>query len=135
MAHESISQFEHAALEADMDRLVTEIRGHRERPEMKGKGDKELIKEALRSFAVPHPQGGTHDDAQSSRESLLPQYAQHFPAETKLEVEYLLDLALHKGLMNAHAHAKKANPAVLDAFHDALAMQLHPELERRGAFQ
>lgn len=139
MAGESIEPLEHSALEADMERLVLEVRKHRERPEMKGRGDRELIKEALRSLPDSSAAGDEKDENRQEdiphRKNFLPDYVEHFPAEEKLEVEYLLDLSHHKGLLRANAEAKKAQPAVQDAFHDSMAIQLHSELERRGAFQ
>ena len=62
----------------------------------------------------------------------LPQYAESAPAETKLEVEYLLDVAFHQGIVKATSEAMKSNPFVLDAFHDALVGKLYPELQKRG---
>ncbi len=64
--------------------------------------------------------------------SPLPQYAQDAPAETKLEIEYLIDLAIHQGLTKANAQARTSSPFVVDAFHDALVGKLYPEFERRG---
>lgn len=128
--------FEHAVLEADIDRLVREIQEHRERPEMKSAGDKEIIKAALASLHKRDIEGaGAESSAEDSSKSPMPAYINDFSDEAKLEVEYLLDLVAHKGLMYAHAKAKKASAAVLDAFHDALAGKLHLALEERGAFR
>jgi len=63
---------------------------------------------------------------------LLPQYAQSAPAETRLEVEYLLDVAFHHGIAKANTEAMKSSPFVIDAFHDALVGKLYPELQKRG---
>ncbi len=53
--------------------------------------------------------------------------------ETKLEVEYLVDMAFHKGIMEAAKQARASkNPFVEDAFHDALSGKLYDEMERRG---
>ena len=42
---------------------------------------------------------------------------------------------MHKGIEKAAAEAKKSNPYVLDAFHDALVEKLYPELQRRGVLK
>ena len=128
--------FEHAALEADMKRLAEEIGNHRDRPEMKNAQEKELLKEAIRAFprlekgapavSAPVPQ------AQNNSRSPLPDYAKDAAPETKLEIEYLLDCALHQGLGKALAEADKSPYFVRDAFHDALAGKLYPELQKRG---
>lgn len=134
------SSFEQS-LEADMSRLASEISIQRERPEMQNAAEQELVKEAIRAFpelknqsqaagalgtAVPVPQ------SQSDANSPLPAYAQGAPAQTKLEIEYLLDIALKKGIGPALAQAQKSPPFVQDAFHDALAGRLYPELQKRG---
>jgi len=132
------SPFEHEALEADMKRLAAEINHHRERAEMKNVPERELLKEAIRAFPrfenapsaaeipVPTPQ------AQNSAKSPLPDYAEDAAPEVKLEIEYLLDCALYKGLGKALAEADKSPYFVRDAFHDALAGKLYPELQKRG---
>ncbi len=134
------STFEHA-LEADMQKLAEEIRKQRERPEMAGVGEKELLKEAIRAFpdlekspeGVPRPPAPPPPPpAAASPQSPLPAYAQNAPAEVKLEIEYLLDVAFRQGLSKAFAEAQKSPYFVLDAFHDALAGRLYPELQKRG---
>ena len=139
MPEEVASPFEHAALEADMKRLAAEIGSHRDRPEMKNAPEKELLKEAIRAFPrfdkgvpaapmvpVPVP------PAQNNSRSPLPDYAKEAAPETKLEIEYLLDCALHQGFGKALAEADKSPYFVRDAFHDALAGKLYPELQKRG---
>ena len=125
--------FEHEALEADIKMLAREIRRYRELPETKGLNEKGLLKQAVRAMppTANHPQAGEPSGSRSSA-SPLPDYAQNSPPEVKLEIEYLLDLAFHQGIAKANAEAGKSPPFVLDAFHDALAGKLYPELQRRG---
>ncbi|MDP2598737.1 MAG: hypothetical protein Q8P49_02815 [Candidatus Liptonbacteria bacterium] len=124
--------FEHTALEADIKQLAEEIRNLREKPETKSAGEREILKQAISVF--PHVSSGTQsapakkDDAKSP----LPTYAQNAPAEVKLEIEYLLDMAFHHGIGKALSEAHKSPFFVQDAFHDALAGRLYPELKRRG---
>ena len=129
-------------LESDIQRLATEIRGQQERPEMQNAAEQEIIKEAIRAFPesknqpqsaapapIPTPSSGSAADNPASP---LPAYAQSAPAEVKLEIEYLLDIALKKGIGSALSESQKSPAFVQDAFHDALAGRLYPELQKRG---
>jgi hypothetical protein len=129
--------FEHQALESDLRTLAAEIGRNRETREGKNVEGVEVVKEAIRAFpatehapvnAVPTP-GATNGAASGGP---LPAYAKDAPAEVKLEIEYLLDLALHKGVGTAIAESHKSPYFVQDAFHDALAGKLYPELQKRG---
>ncbi len=120
-------------IESDIVRLAQEVLARREHVETKDIGDRELIREALESIV---PTSSSHvstpvasgDDTSSP----LPAYVQQASPETRLEIEYLLDEAFRKGLLEATQHAIASNPFVLDAFRDALAGRLHDELVRRG---
>ncbi len=133
-----IPSFEHA-LEQDLQRLATEIRKGREHPELRSTGEKELVKEAIRSFPelAPRPQTSQTPTAAPTvqpphPQSPLPAYAQDAPAEVKLEIEYLLDIALRDGIGKALTESKKSPYFVQDAFHDTLAGKLYPVLKKRG---
>lgn len=127
--------FEHV-LEADIQRLATEIRKNREHPELRNAAEKELIKEAIRSFPElgPRPQTPTAPPTVQSAKpaSPLPAYTDDAPAEVKLEIEYLLDIALRHGIGKALDESKKSPYFVQDAFRDALAGKLYPLLQKRG---
>lgn len=146
-----MDQFE-TSLEVDIQRLAAEIRGQREKPEMKNAAEQELVREAIRAFpelsrdSKNQSQAAANDAASVSGQvagdmsgnnpnSPLPAYAQSAPAETKLEIEYLLDVALKKGIGPALAESQKSPAFVQDAFHDALAGRLYPELQKRGIVQ
>jgi hypothetical protein len=119
-------------LEADMDRLAGEILKHKENPELQGAGDREIVRQALLSISntqTPAPQSSAEPNASAS--PYLPAYAQSAPPATKLEIEYLVDLALREGIRKASDTARKSNPFIMDAFHDALTGKLYPELQRR----
>jgi len=127
-----------SSLEADMQKLAAEIQNQRERPELANAGEKELVKEAIRAFpqlektpaGAPSSAPVASNSANSS--SPLPDYAQAAPAEVKLEIEYLMDVALKQGLGKALSEARKSPYFVQDALHDALAGRLYPELQKRG---
>ncbi len=132
------------SLETDIQRLATEIKTQQERPEMKNAAEQELIKEAIRAFPEmknqneqPQAAGSTmtttaRDQLTGNPSSPLPVYAQNAPAEIKLEIEYLLDIAFKKGIGTALTESQKSPAFVQDAFHDALAGRLYPELQKRG---
>ena len=128
MAENLSGDFKLEALEADMRRLAEEIQKHRENPEMRAVSGHELVKKSIQSIAPIAPQSAT----KQSSNSPLPDYASGAPAESKLEVEYLIDLAFHNGLDKANAEAAKSSPFIMDAFHDSLAAKLYPELQKRG---
>jgi hypothetical protein len=126
-------------LESDIQQLAAEIRGQHDRPETQNIPERQIIKEAIRAFpefnhASPKGNGVAADTpiAAGDPTSPLPAYAQTAPAETKLEIEYLLDLALKKGIGAALTESQKSTAFVQDAFHDALAGRLYPELQKRG---
>ena len=131
---DQIPSFEQA-LEADLKQLAAEVGRHRESPELKDAGEKEILKQAIRAF----PQLNNNQPAQpaapaatKASSSPLPAYAQNAPAEVKLEIEYLLDLAFRQGISKALDESKQSPYFVQDAFHDALAGKLYPELQKRG---
>ena len=133
------SSFEHAALEADMQKLAEQIRAEREKPTGETKTERELVKDAIRAFpnlqksqnAMPAPATASAPQTDAA-DSPLPDYAASAPAETKLEIEYLCDVALHKGIGAAMSEAEKSPYFVQDAFHDALSGKLYGELQKRG---
>lgn len=136
---EEISSYE-SVLEADLERLAQQIRTGHEQPEMRDMGGQEVVKEALRAFpqfnkhetpaAAPAPAPAPSAPAASA--GPLPAYAASAPAEVKLEIEYLLDVALKQGIGKALTESKKSPYFVQDAFHDALAGKLYPTLQKRG---
>lgn len=120
-------------LETDIQHLATEVQSQRERPEMQNAAEQELIKEAIRAFPeVKNVVQAPTPAPPAANTSPLPGYAQGAPAEVKLEIEYLLDIALRKGIGSALTESQKSPAFVQDAFHDALAGRLYPELRKRG---
>lgn len=128
MPSEFTPEIEHNFLESDMRRLAAEVQKHRERPENRAVSDEALIKKSLAVFtptenAPASPPAGPGP---------LPTYTQAASPETRLEIEYLLDLAFHQGIEKANAAARQSSPFVLDAFHDTLVGKLYPELQKKG---
>ena len=130
MREESLPAFDHVALEADLRRLTLEIQRQEKLPENRNLGGGALLKKSLESIVSPLPEEALEKIPASK--SPLPDYARESGAKTKLEIEYFLDLAFHQGLDKAVSEVRKSSPFVLDAFHDALAGKLYPELKKRG---
>jgi hypothetical protein len=125
------SKFEHKALEADMQRLAREIQASRERPELKHLSESEILRQSLQTMSSVPPPGST--TTTQGNKGLLPAYVEESASpEVKLEVEHLLSRAFREGILKASDEAAKSSPFVLDAFHDALAGRLYPELKKRG---
>jgi hypothetical protein len=132
MADELQSGFERA-LQSDIERLSVEVKANREHPELRGASPHEVIKQSLKAVAPPPPDPQAPPPQPTNVfQNPLPDYAATAPAETKLEIEHLLETAFREGIMAANAKAAKSSPFVLDAFHDSLAGKLYPELKKRG---
>lgn len=123
---------EHTVLEADIERLSASL---------KERGAAEVTKETLRQVireqalrAAPPVQPVPAEPAAPVQPtpSPLPEYLKAAPAEVKLAVEKLLDLAWHKGINAAFKKAQKQGPLILDAFHDSLTDKFYEEFKKRG---
>lgn len=129
MQEQPEQESQHEILEADIEKLVQEVKRLREHPETKGLSEQELLKKSIQKVVPITSQAPA---PQKFPPSPLPDYAEGAPAETKLEIERLLEITFHKGLKKAHEEAQKAQPFVIDAFHDALVGKLYPEFKKRG---
>lgn len=116
-----------------MHQLAAEIQRNREHPEFQHAGERSLVKESLRAFPQPDPAdtSSVPTPVLPSR-GPLPAYVDASSPEVKLEIEYLLDVAMKHGIGKALAESQKSPYFVQDAFHDALAGKLYPELQKRG---
>lgn len=125
-------KFEHSALEADIEKLNKEIESKRNLPEYKEKTDKELIKQSIRPLIYPqNGQKSSMSDQAVVQQAIFPKYFQDLPAETKLQIERLIDLTFHSGVEKTINRAKRASPFILDVFHDILVDKLYDELKKR----
>src|SRR3989344_5006655 len=101
-----ISQnLEHNVLEADIERLSKEIAEKRNLPEHKELPERELIKRSLTSLIKNAVQS-----TELPGKSILPDYLKDLPAETRLQVEQLIDLTFHQGIGKVIQRAKRASP-------------------------
>lgn len=120
-------------LERDMAALEKELSVRQEARVAETTSGKEMLKQSLQAITGGKPAAApAAQAAPSDEDSLLPNYVKAAPAETKLAVEKLLESTIHKGIVAATEEAKKSNPYILDAFHDALVEKLYPELQKRG---
>jgi hypothetical protein len=130
---DQVPSFEHQALEADLKVLAVEVQKNREHPEMRNSSEHEILKNAILAFPkLPPVSQAAGGMGQTPSPGPLPAYTQDSSPEVRLEIEYLLDMALHQGLGKALAQSEKSPYFVQDAFHDALAGKLYPELQKRG---
>lgn len=134
MAEKFIEPTEHAAIEQDIKELTKEIK-EQGLSEQGRQALQSVLKEKISASAGAAGQPSAPQPASpagGSVPSSLPDYMQAEPADVKLKVEKLLDLAWHKGIQRAAKEAAISGSLVLDAFHDALIDKLYPELKKRG---
>lgn len=130
----------HKSLEKDIDNLSKEINKVQESKESETSTKKEVVKKTFKNISAepknyqrkkskPTAKNSTQKDS-----SFLPDYMEKDDVDPskKLEVEKLMDLVIHKGILKALKESKKHSPFIQDAFHDALADKLLPELKKRG---
>ncbi len=129
---DQVSSFEQT-IESDLRQLAAEIQHNREQPEFKNAGEQAIVRESIRAFpALNTNNNQATPAAPAPSRGVLPAYADAASPEVKLEIEYLLDVALRQGIGKAVTESKKSPYFVQDAFHDALAGKLYPELQKRG---
>jgi len=125
--------FEHKALEADIERLGKEISEKKKLLEHKNLSDRELVKQTLHSVvkqAAVEPQT-VASQSSPAQSNVLPNYLQNSSMDVRVEVEKLIDLTLHQGVEKAIKAAVKSDSFILDAFHDALTDKMYEELKKR----
>jgi hypothetical protein len=128
-----MDQFNHSILEADIERLSREIAEKKNLPEYKNLPARELIKQTIQPMIGQDARYKIQatSEEKKAEETFLPDYLKELPAETKLQVAQLVDLTFHQGIEKVVSRARRANPFILDAFHDALADKLYEELKKR----
>ena len=127
-------KFEQSALEQDMQRLAQEVLARKGQKESLAMPEREIVKEVLSSQIEDQPYvtpSFSSSNAQASTSSPLPQYMNDESAEIKLKVEQLINETFHKGVSETIKEARKMNPFILDAFHDALTSRVYDELKER----
>jgi len=120
--------------EADMNRIATAIGEQKELQEGEPAAPHEAIRATLQSLAgvAPPPATGAAKPAPSAT---MPDYLADAPEAVKQQVEALVQTAQYKGIDAAHEAAKKADPFVLDAFHDVMTGKLYRAFKDRGLLQ
>ena len=133
-----------SVIEAEIADLTREIDARRKMLEAQGgvvveaPSGRELVRTALiekMSPGAPLPQTSTASTIQTKA---VPQakktasYLDDLDEETIEKVNQLIEYAFAKGIKKALARAYENDPAVADAFHDALVDKLYAELKTRG---
>ncbi len=129
-----MDQFNHNIVEQDIERLSREIKERQLTVESKGVSERELVKQAIYPLVKQQPAPAIQptEPSLSTEERVLPDYLKDSSREIKLKVEQLIDLTFHHGIEKAASEARKFNPFILDAYHDALTDKLYEELKKRG---
>ncbi|MGC8776014.1 MAG: hypothetical protein ACP5QN_01735 [Minisyncoccia bacterium] len=123
-------QINYEAIENDIKKLAEEVKRIKIKAETNHLSEQEIIKKSLSAMTPVAKKQSPNDQSATSP---LPSYAKSFSPEIQLEIEYLLHMAFNEGITKALIQAEKSNnPAVLDAFHDALAGKLYNELKQRN---
>ncbi|MFA7201895.1 MAG: hypothetical protein WC099_02790 [Candidatus Paceibacterota bacterium] len=108
-------------------------------------GHKEAMISVLREQMIQQQQFATKQSdstIQSSVQTIpsnleernLPSYAETASSQIKQEVERLIHTTLEKGLHDGIAEAIKADPFVIDMYHDALAEHIVEQMKNKGIF-
>jgi hypothetical protein len=128
--------FDFIPLEQDMRLLAREVQEHKNNPENRDMTDHEIVRKALETVtALPPPPAPAAPVSSQGPSGILPDYAKDATAENKLEIEYLVELAATRGILEASKIAQETSPFVLDAFHDALTGKLYDELVKSGVLK
>lgn len=130
----------HKSLEQDIDHLKEEIGRVQESEENRSFESKEVVKKSFENISQKDsgvkekPDIPSTQKTSQSDDEFLPEYMQgdDIDPKAKIKVEELMDLVIHKGILKALRASKKQPPFIQDAFHDALADKLVPELKKRG---
>jgi len=125
-------EFEHQALERDIAKLAGELKEHQ--PE-ETKINRAAVKQVLHGhFHAPDPNSAPAPASEPPQKTspVLPNYLGNAPADIRFQIEKLIDFAWHKGIFAAIKAARKSNPLVIDAFHDALIDKVYDELKKQG---
>ncbi|MEK7087118.1 MAG: hypothetical protein AAB958_00245 [Patescibacteria group bacterium] len=123
--------FEHSALEADIERLSKEINEKKNLLEHKKVTERELIKQTLQPMIKSNQPVQSIPSGLKIQSQILPDYLASASDEIKFQIEELVDSLFRQGIQKVVKRAQRASPFVLDAFHDALTDKLHEELKKR----
>lgn len=136
-------QFRGDAFERNIAEIGERVALERERRQIPVERAEEAARAVLKDFSTELERGEepTYAPPEVSHGSpyphgeadLLPDYVDKGNAgDAVLEIERLVDMALHHDIRRALAIARRRNPFVEDAFHDALVDKILPELKKRG---
>ena len=126
-------------LEQNIVKLNPEIKVQMESVESKDLSQKEIVKRSIKATAdqiIPEPKTQSQIQDTSSdndKSDLLPDYLdKNTDLNIKEEVNNLIETFFNEGFESAIKKSKKVDAFIEDAFHDALAEKLIPELNKRG---
>src|SRR3990167_4736006 len=126
MSELNFQNMEHGVLEADIEKLSKEIAEKRNLLEHKNLSERELVRKSLEPIIKQMSASSQQSDVngrlsdipvEDGNNQILPDYLKDSPNEIKIQVEKLIDLVFHQGIMKAVKEAQKTGGFVLDAFH------------------
>lgn len=128
------------AIEAEIDQLSKEIEAKRRELETargvshESESDKEIVRASL-AEKIHSPSSVPSQVPVSSAAPASPvvSYLDDLDADTAEKVNMLIQEVFSKGLEAAIKDARREDPYVLDAFHDALVDRMYDELKARKA--
>lgn len=127
--------FEHNALEADIQKLSKELAEKKQLLEHRDLSERDIIKKILYPIIKQMPATSQQSDVSIQMSDIssqnLPDYLKDSPDDIKLQVEKLIDLAINYGVEKAARTAGQLNAFIVDAFHDAITDKLYDELKNR----
>lgn len=126
-------------------RVEEEVKKTINRPEMKDATHETIVKESIKSVVESVPASSVDPTpsplpisttTSNDDNSLLPSYLSSDDDSSKSQVKEIVEKLVKdvftSGLENAIKSAKRYEPFVEDAFHDALIEKIVPELKKKG---
>jgi len=122
--------------ESDIEKIGSEVKEKVSRIEVASDeaNHKEIIREVTHPIihGVPSQQIVAKHNGDEGI-GALPAYTKEFPTDVRQHAEALVSYAFEKGIFQAAEEARRnSEPAVMDAFHDAITTTLYEEFKKRG---
>jgi len=129
-----IEKFDDHLLEQDIAALSKEVQQHTGAVEAPREAIRSVIGEKLYAQGMEQPGSASAPVSAPINNSIspLPRYAVDESPIVKLEVETLIDEAIHKGIPHAIKEARKKDSSTMKLFHDSITEKLYAEFKRRG---
>lgn len=121
-------------LDKDLERLAAQAKEKQKEIGSEKISQQEILKQSLKVI-IPSPKTDEEKNGKiKAAPDVLPAYltSEKIGENIRLEVRRLINLVFKDGLESALKEARRKQPFIEDAFHDALVDKLLPELRKRG---